>query len=161
MKLTISLLQHKLKNYRIFLDYNLGVNKIISFVAFSTADFVKGKTGVLPVFQLSSWSLQCGDFGSPLSPVVMPCRVASQSPGTAIRRIETAPPTFGEAAEPVAPLSGNVGTVNCAPISGAIASGCEKRTLFASPHAHLVWSAPNFLLRLASASVSEARSRAM
>src|SRR5712691_12114413 len=66
----------------------------ISLVALSTAAFVNGNARGVTFRQSSSWSFQCGLFGQPDSPKVIPCCVWSQLLGSAIRRIETLLPTL-------------------------------------------------------------------
>src|SRR6185369_12778529 len=80
------------------------------------------------------------DFGSPLSPNGITCRVASQFPGLAIRRMDTDDATLGVC--PL-PLRGTLGVTNCPPISGAAASGCGNREVVILPQSHLDSSAPN------------------
>ena len=120
--------------------------------AFSTADRLNGKMAGVPESHRSNWSLKNGDLGSPLSPSGITCRVASQFPGLAIRRMDTFEPTLG-----VCPLPaiGIEGMTNWPPISGAEASGFGNRACQTFPQTQFAGSGPS---RLGSA--SEARTLA-
>src|SRR5581483_6157561 len=102
---------------------HFGTRVIESLAAFSTADLLNGNLRGVTSRQSSSWSFQCGLDASPDSPSVMPCRVASQSVGLAMKRIETLLPTFTVGPSEPTPFCGIGGIVNCSPISGAAANG--------------------------------------